>query len=222
MRALYHFWLCPFSRKVRIVLAEKGLDFDLRFEKFWERREDFLRLNPAGQVPVYIGEDGTSLAESSAICEFLDEAYPDRPLVGFDAATRAEARRLVGWFDLKFYGEVTRNLVDEKVLRRFMRMGEPSSDAIRAGRQNITTHLKYIAYLTDRRTWLAGGDFSLADIAAAAHLSCIDYLGEVPWDDHAGAKDWYARVKSRPSFQALLTDRIPGLARPKHYGDLDF
>ncbi len=222
MRALYHFWLCPFSRKVRIVLGEKGLDFDLRFEKFWERRDDFLRLSPAGQVPVYLDEDGVAYAESNAICEYLDEVYPDRPLVGFDTAARAEARRLVAWFDLKFHAEVTRNLVDEKVLRRFMRMGEPSSDAIRVGRHNMATHLKYIAYLTDRRTWLAGDDFSLADIAAAAHLSCLDYLGDVAWEGHPAAKDWYARVKSRPSFRALLGDRIPGLAPPKHYGDLDF
>ncbi|MSO64201.1 MAG: glutathione S-transferase family protein [Alphaproteobacteria bacterium] len=222
MRTLYHFWLCPFSRKIRIVLGEKGLPFDLVFEKFWQRRDKFLRLNPAGQVPVLVEEDGRVFAESSAIGEYLDETHPDRPLVGFDANARAETRRLVAWFDLKFHHEVTKNLLDEKLLKRFMGMGEPSSSAIRAGRANVKYHLDYIAYLVERRNWLAGEDFSLADIAAAAHLSCLDYLGDVPWDDYETAKDWYARIKSRPSFRPLLSDHIPGLAPPRHYADLDF
>jgi len=222
MRVLYHFWLCPFSRKTRVTLGEKDLRFELIFEKYWERTDAFLALNPAGQVPVLVEEDGVILADSTAICEYLDEQHPDRPLIGFDAVSRAETRRLVAWFDTKFYEEVTRNLVDEKVLKRFMRMGQPDSDAIRAGRQNLHYHLDYIAWLTERRNWLAGDDFSLADISAAAHLSCLDYLDDVPWTDHEPAKDWYARAKSRPSFRALLADNIPGLTPPKHYADLDF
>ena len=222
MRTLYHFWLCPFSRKVRIALAEKELDFELQLEKFWDRRDEFLGLNPAGQVPVLVEPDGTALPESWAICEYLDEAFSSDTLLGSDARARAETRRLVAWFDLKFYAEVTQNLVDEKVLKRFMGMGEPSSGAIRAGRQNVGYHLDYIAYLADRRTWLAGDDFSLADIAAAAQLSCVDYLDDVPWDSHGAAKDWYVRVKSRPSFRPLLTDNIAGFHPPHHYADLDF
>ncbi len=222
MRTLHHFWLCPFSRKVRIVLAEKELDFELKFEKFWERRDEFLSLNPAGQVPVLVEPDGTALCESGAICEYLDETFSAETLLGADARARAETRRIVAWFDLKFYAEVTQNLVDEKVLKRFMSMGEPNSDAMRAGRQNVGYHLDYIAYLADRRNWLAGDDFSLADIAAAAQLSCVDYLGDVPWDSHGAAKDWYARVKSRPSFRPLLKDSIAGFHPPHHYADLDF
>jgi glutathione S-transferase len=222
MLVLHHFWLCPFSRKVRIVLGEKDLRFDLSFEKYWERSERFLALNPAGQVPVLVEEDGSPIADSMAIAEYLDEQHPDRPLIGFDARSRAETRRLAAWFDGKFYDEVTRNIVDEKVLKRFMRMGHPDSEAIRAGRQNLGYHLEYIGWLMERRNWLAGDDFSLADIAAAAHLSCLDYLGDIPWAEHEPAKDWYARVKSRPSFRSLLSDHIPGLTPPKHYADLDF
>ncbi len=222
MRTLHHFWLCPFSRKVRVVLAEKELDFELKFEKYWERRDEFLGLNPAGQVPVLVEPDGTALCESGAICEYLDETFSAETLLGADARARAETRRLVAWFDLKFYAEVTQNLVDEKVLKRFMGMGEPSSEAMRAGRQNVGYHLDYIAYLADRRNWLAGDDFSLADIAAAAHLSCVDYLGDVPWESHGAAKDWYARVKSRPSFRSLLKDSVAGFHPPYHYADLDF
>ena len=117
----------------------------------------------------------------------------------------AEVRRLAAWFDLKFEREVTRNLVDEKIMKRFLGLGEPNSQAIRAGSANIHTHLDYISYLTEERRWLAGNDFSLADISAAAHLSCVDYLGDVPWGDHELAKEWYARVKSRAFARFLAT-----------------
>jgi len=221
MLILHHFWLCPFRRKVRVVLGEKDLRFELAFEKYWERAEGFLILNPAGKVPVLVEDLGVPLADSVAICEYLDERYPDRPMIGFDALARAETRRLVAWFDGKFYQEVTRNIVDEKVLKRFMRMGHPDSEAIRAGQQNLSYHLDYIG--GSLNAGLARRDnFSLADATAAAHLSCLDYLGDISWDQHQAAKDWYARVKSRPSFRGLLSDHISGLTPPKHYADLDF
>ena len=222
MRTLYHLWLSPRCRKVRIVLAEKNIEFAPRVEKVWERNKRFLALNPAGDVPVLVEPDGAVLAGSAAICEFLDEVHPEPGLIGRHPVARAEVRRLVAWFDRKFDAEVTENLVGEKVMKRFLGLGQPSSGAIRAGLRNIHHHLDYIAYLVERRKWLAGDDLSLADIAAAAHLSAVDYLGDVPWDGHADAKDWYARMKARPSFRAILTDRIPGLAPPKHYDDLDF
>ena len=222
MRTLYHLWLSPFCRKVRIVLAEKNLEFNMKVEKLWERREEFLALNTAGDLPVLIEEDGQILSDAAAIVEFLDETHPEPPLIGRNPAIRAEVRRLAAWFDQKFEREVTRNLVDEKIMKRFLGMGEPNSQAIRAGSSNIHTHLDYIAYLTEERRWLAGNDFSLADITAAAHLSSVDYLGDVPWSEHEPAKEWYARVKSRPSFRALLGDHIPGCPPPRHYADLDF
>lgn len=222
MRVLYHLWLSPYCRKVRIVLHEKKIEFEMRAEQVWERREAFLALNPAGEVPVLVEPDGTALSGSDAICECLDEVNPHPPLVGPHPFQRAEVRRLVAWFDGKFNREVTENLVGEKLTKRFLGLGEPDSGAIRAGHANIHTHLDYIAYLIGQRKWLAGEYFSLADIAAAAHLSCVDYLGDVPWEDHEDAKDWYARVKSRPSFRAILADHIPGAPPPKHYADLDF
>ena len=222
MRTLYHLWLSPFSRKVRIVLKEKQLEFGMQVERVWERRRAFLAMNPAGQVPVLVEEDGTALADSDAICEYLDEVYPDPSLLGEDHHVRAEVRRLTAWFDTKFYREVTTNLEGEKVMKRFLGLGEPDSSAIRAGLTNVHYHLDYIGYLTERRDWLAGECFSLADIAASAQLSTVDYLGDVPWKDHSAAKDWYARVKSRPSFRPLLADHIPGMPPPKAYADLDF
>jgi glutathione S-transferase len=222
MRLLYHLWLSPFSRKIRVVLKEKNLDFTMKVEKTWERRPEFLALNPAGDVPVLIEPDGTVLAEANAIAEFLDEVYRDKLLIGINALDRAEVRRLTQWFDGKLNREVTDPLVGEKMMKRFLGLGEPNSGAIRAGKANLGYHLDYITFLVERRRWLAGDHFSLADITAAAHLSALDYLGDVPWDDHEPAKEWYARIKSRPSFRPLLADHIPGAPPPKHYADLDF
>ncbi len=222
MRTLHHLWLSPFCRKVRIALAEKGLEFELKSENLWERRAEFLAINPAGEVPVLVEADGPTLVDSNAICEYLDETNHEPTLYPGDAAARAEVRRLVAWFDGKFHREVTKNLVGEKIMKRFLRLGEPDSRAIRAGKANIRIHLQYIAWLMERRTWLAGDTFSLADIAASAHFSAIDYLGDVPWEKFEAGKLWYARVKSRPSFRAILADHIPGEPPPRHYADLDF
>lgn len=222
MRLLYHLWLSPFSRKIRIMLQEKGLDFSMKVEKVWERREEFLALNPAGEVPVLIEPDGTVLADSGAIAEYLDETYRDKLLLGLNPLDRAEVRRLSAWFDVKMNREVTDPLLNEKFMKRFLGFGQPDSTVIRAGKTNLRYHLDYISYLTERRRWLGGDHFSLADIAAAAHLSALDYLDDVAWDEHEPAKEWYARVKSRPSFRPILADHIPGAPPPRHYADLDF
>ena len=222
MPVLFHLPLSPFCRKVRLVAAEKSIGVELQVEEPWRRNEEFIALNPACVVPVWVEDDGAVLAESSAICEYLDEADPSAGLLGDTPGDRAETRRLAAWFDIKFYREVTDYLYGERVLKRIRRTGEPNSAAIRAGRQNITYHLDYIAWLTERRNWLAGGRLSLADLAAAAQLSTLDYLGEVPWDHAEGAKVWYQRVKSRPSFRTLLADSVPGFPPPAHYADLDF
>ncbi len=207
---------------LRIALREKNLDFDLVEEKPGERRDELLRLNPSGEVPVLVEPDGVAYADWQAIVEFLDEAYPEPSLIGRSPAARAEIRRLVGWFDRKFDREVTARLLDEKIMKRLIRSGEPDSNAIRIAGANLRNHLEYIAWLADRRTWLGGEHFSLADITAASHISIVDYLGDVPWESHPEAKDWYARVKSRPSYRPLLADHLPGAPPPRHYADLDF
>ncbi|NQV83102.1 MAG: glutathione S-transferase family protein [Rhodospirillales bacterium] len=222
MRILYHLWMSPPCRKVRVVLCEKHLEFEMRAENVLERRPEFLALNPEGNIPVLVENDGMAISGSDAISEFLDEVHPDPPLIGRQALARAEVRRLVHWFDVKFNFEVTENLVGQKMTKRFLGQGAPDSAAVRAGHANIRHHLDYIGYLTERRRWLAGDDFSLADITAAAHLSSVDYLGDVPWAEYEEAKDWYARVKSRPSFRTLLEDNIPGAPPQKQYANLDF
>ena len=222
MPSLLHLPLDPFSRKIRIVLGEKKITASLAVEPIWERRHEFLSINPAGTVPVFIEDDGTTISTSQAIAEYLEETSKEPALIFGTALQRAEIRRLCNWFDVKFNTEVTEYLLGEKIMKRFLGLGEPSSETIRAGYANIDTHLGYIEYLAEQRSWLAGEHFSLADITAASHISCIDYLGDIAWEDYQQAKQWYARIKSRPSFRPLLQDLIPGPQPPAHYKNLDF
>ena len=222
MPSLLHLPLDPFSRKIRIVLGEKKITVLLAVEPIWERRHEFLSINPAGTVPVFIEDDGTTISTSQAIAEYLEETSKEPALIFGTALQRAEIRRLCNWFDVKFNTEVTEYLLGEKIMKRFLGLGEPSSETIRAGYANIDTHLGYIEYLAEQRSWLAGENFSLADITAASHISCIDYLGDIAWEDYQQAKQWYARIKSRPSFRPLLQDLIPGTQPPAHYKNLDF
>ena len=222
MRILYHLPLCPFSRKIRLIMAEKRLSFELMTEAVWKKRDEFLSMNPAGTVPVLVEETGLAICDSYAISEYLEEAYPDTLLMGRTLAERVEVRRLVAWFDDKFNREITRNLLFEKMFKRLFVNSNPNAQALREGYQNIKFHLDYIAYLAENRVWLAGNNLSIADFAAAAHLSSLDYIGDINWDKYPMVKDWYVRIKSRPSFRALLNDRVSGVVPPKYYADLDF
>jgi len=222
MRYLYHLPLSPFSRKIRLVLSEKRLPFELRMEKVWERRAEYLELNPACTVPTLLEDNGLAIPDSSVICEYLEEAYPDISLLGRTLAERVEVRRLVAWFDGKFADEVSRNLVGEKFMKRLAGRGNPDANALRIGYTALRHHLQYIGWLAETRKWLGGANISLADFAAAAHLSVIDFAGDVDWTVSPAARDWYARVKSRPCFRGILADRVPGITPPAHYADLDF
>lgn len=203
------------------MMREKQLTFSLHQEDFWQRRVELFALNPAGEVPILVG-DHYPIVGAYAISEYLDERYPEIQFFGASASERAEVRRLVEWFDVKFEREVTALVLFEKVYKRVLGYGEPSSEAIRAGKKNLPSHLEYIEHLLLQRNWLAGEYITLADISAAAHLSSLDYLGDIDWDAHPQVKEWYALIKSRPAFRDLLEDRVASFAPPAHYTDLDF
>ena len=228
MAILHHYPFCPQSRFVRLVLAEIGMESQTVEERPWERRPEFLATNPAGTTPV-LHDGQLAVPGAAVIAEYLDETrglgLNGRRLLPEGPAERVEVRRLLDWFLVKFHDEVSGYLVTEKIYKRFMPTngggGAPDMAAIRAARTNVRYHLKYIGYLVATRNWLAGDDLTYADLAAA-HLSAADYLGDVPWDEDDSAKAWYARVKSRPAFRALLADRVPGMMPAAHYADLDF
>lgn len=230
MPTLHHHPLSAPSRYVRLVLAEYGEELRLEEASPLKRDEALLALNPSGTLPILVDDNGAVIAEAPVIAEYLLETrgvrFGEDSLMPATAVERAETRRLVAWFGGKMHGEVTQYLVQELLLKRRASPAEgggpPDAAALRAARANIRYHLRYIGYLAERRNWLAGRDLSLADLAAAAEISCVDYLGEVPWQESEAAKVWYARIKSRLSFRPILADLIKGAAPAPHYADLDF
>ena len=221
MARLFHVPLSPFCRKIRLSLAEKKIEVDLVEERYWEQDPDFMRRNPAGKVPV-LRLDGIMMAESAAICEYIEETRPEPSLLPSDPEQRLEVRRLVSWFDDKFHHEVTSKLLYERVNKKMMKSGYPDSKNVKAGARAIKFHLGYMTWLLDHRRWLAGDVMTLADFAAAAHLSSLDYISDVDWNSCPEVKDWYVKIKSRPAFRSILADQVPGFTPPKHYNDLDF
>lgn len=227
MAILHHHPLDTASRRIRLMLAELGVSFELIEEKPGPARAEFLSLNPTGQVPVLVSDEGVILCGAYPITEYLEETQSEpESLMGADVHTRAEVRRLVSWFDEKFAIEVTQPIVGEKAIKRFLSPefggGGPDMARVRAGKANLRVHLDIIGELAERRNWLAGPELSIADLAAAAHLSALDYIGEVPWSENPAAKSWYQRIKSRPCFRSLLADHVRGISPSSHYADLDF
>lgn len=245
MSTLTHFRFCPHSRAIRLVLAELGHEVTLAEMRPWEWSRELMALNPSGDLPVLECDaevEPVTLCGSYAIVEYLAASLPvtrtataadsekdaehlrSVPLFPGNPVAQAEVRRLVDWFHGKLHREVTAPLLESHVVPMFKGTAHapPDADVLRVVRANLGYHLSYVSWLADRRNWLAGDALSFADFAAAAHLSCIDYLGEIDWTSSPMAKEWYQRVKSRRSFQALLADRVPGRPPARHYADLDF
>lgn len=227
-RRLIHHPLCPFSRKVRMILAEKDIEVTLVEEMFWMKREKFLYLNPSGKLPVLVEADNRTLVcEAYPITEYLEECFPNRPLLPSNPVERAEVRRLSNWFDFTFYNDIY-PLMDERIWKRLSRQGTPDSSAIRKGLEAVRKQLITISRMTENGDWLAGSYLTLADITAAAHLSVIDFVGDIPWADPnlapqiEAAHLWYSRIKSRRSFRALLGDVVPPFTPPSYYANPDF
>ena len=230
MLTIFHHPFCPHSRYIRLALAEHGLEYRTIEERVWERRQEFLMLNPAATTPVLVAEGFPPIPGAAIIAEFLDEisggTLMEHRLLPKDSGHRVEVRRLAAWFNEKFFAEVSGPLVLERFYKRLMRIeqggGPPDTDAIRAARINVRYHIAYIGWLVRTRDWLAGDKMTIADLAAAAHLSAVDYLGDVPWSEDEAAKTWYARIKSRPSFRPLLAEWLAGVPASPSYVDLDF
>lgn len=229
MITIHHAKLSAPARTARLVCAEYGAEVELVEERPWERREAFATLNPALTLPV-IEADGVTAAGIHPVIEYLDETrgtmMRERRLHAGNPAVRAETRRLVDWFAVKLDEEVTRHVVRERVDKRLMPAdaggGSPDAGALRIARANARHHLKYLDYLAGTRSWVAGDAITYADCAAAAAMSVLDYLGEIEWAETPHARDWYARMKSRPAHRALLAERVGSVPPAPHYAELDF
>lgn len=233
---LFHAPLAPHGRYVRLVLAEKNVAAELIAVDVWRGAappadgEDIAEaaasariagLSPDGDAPALEAE-GRVLRGAAAIAELLEERGGGRKLLADDAANRSETRRLVDWFNHRFYEDVARPMLEEKLVKKLRRGGPPSSDRVRAAAAAAREHLRVVADLCAARPWLAGDALSLADYAAASQISTVDYLGGVFWDELPGAREWYALLKCRPAFRGLLADKAPELPPAAHYTDLDF
>lgn len=203
-------------------MGEKGIGYELWRENPWDMRDEFLAMNPAGRTPVLHDPDkGLTLADSRAICEYIEETVDRAPLIIGTASARAEIRRLVALFDENFFADVTGPLLNERMKKRLILRQSPDSRVLRETMRLAHEHLYYIDYLVDNRPWLGGATMSLADLAAAAQISVADYLGGLDWNGHEQAKSWYSVFKSRPSFRPLLAERMEVIQPPSHYADVN-
>ena len=222
MAVLHHYPLAASSRLIRLQCGEYKLELDLITQLPWLRDEKVLALNPAGELPIFEHETHGVVSGARVISEWLEAIIEDNFLMPATAGERAEVRRLVDWFEGKFTLEVTRPLVRERVIKRFQSGEAASSQILRAALANAQIHLGYVDWLAGQYSWLAGPNISLADLAAAAHISVLDYFGDVDWQRYPEAKLWYMKLKSRPSFRSLLSDVLVGMPPASHYSNLDF
>lgn len=225
MYKIYHQTICPFSRKVRILLGAKNIEFELAEENFWERRKEFITMNTMGTVPVLFNiNSGDIIPCSSVIVEYLNEKYPDGyDYIGSSVAQRVEARRLQYWFDHKFFNEVSKVILDERYFNRFLK-NRPSANPnkIMICKSNMEVHFSYMEYLLSKRQYLAGDQITIADFAAAGQISSLDYFGDINWRNYNVIKEWYCLIKSQQGFKGVLADKIPGVLPPLWYNKLDF
>lgn len=219
---LHHFPLSAASRFIRLQLAEYEYDFELINHVPWQRDESFLLLNPAGSLPVFQYNENSVICGARAISEWVEESRVDAKLLFGSSVQRAEIRRLLEWFEDKFYYEVGLPLLHERVIKRFQNGSGASSEIIRKALSNAQVHLGYVNWLAEQNSWLAGGNLSVADFAAAAQISVLDYFGDIQWERYPMAASWYMKLKSRPCFRSLLADQLTGVTPAAHYADLDF
>lgn len=213
MRRLTHLLLSPPSRLARLMAGEKRLAYD-----------PVTPDDPQMHLPVFVDLDGTRCEGLWAIVDHLEGAYPEHPLIPEDATARSETLRLLDWAMGPLQDTVTRRIVFEKGAQRYTGAAvrrAPDMEVIRAGREALKETLKMLGDTADRHGYLASRECTLGDLAVAAHISALDYFGEVPWKDFPSAGEWYLRMKSRPGFRLLLSDRVPGQPPVSHYGELD-
>lgn len=218
---LHHHVICPFSRFIRLICYEKKLDLQLISENYWQRTNEQLAINPAGELP-FLKIDDKFIVDKTAVSEFLEDEFSAIPLIFGDFSQQAKIRQIALWFNYKFYGEVTNYVISEKFISFIEGSYEPSSNALRAARQNCQYHLDYVQYLCRSTNFLQNDQASIADFAAASQISVLDYFGEIPWEKFPRAKEWYGLMKSRPSMRKVLSDRARGISPPLDYENPDF
>jgi len=225
MPSLIHHPLDPSSRLIRLMCAEYGVPLDLTEIKPWLREAELLEINPAANLPIFFGEDDQPVVGLLASLHMVEDLYTPIAVAGLmpaEPAARAEMWRMLDWVIAKLDDEVTRYVLEEKIVKRDQRGATPDPAVLRVAKANLNEHMLYFNWLFANRSWLAGDEMTLADFALAAHLSTLDYLGDIDWGKAGETRDWYSRIKSRPAFRTLLNDRVVAMPPQKGYADLDF
>ena len=225
MPTLLHHPLDPSSRLARLMFAEYGVPVDLEEIKPWLREPALLEINPAATLPVMLDQKVAPAVGCLATIHAIEERFAPTTVEGLfpvDIGPRSEMWRLVEWIIFKLNDEVTRYVLEEKIIKRDIRGATPDPSVLRVAKTNLGEHMLYFNWLFATREWLAGSIMTLADFALAAHLSSLDYMGDIDWGNAGETRDWYARIKSRPAFRTLLNDRVVAMPPHKGYADLDF
>lgn len=224
MPTLLQHRLDPGSRLVRLVLTEYGVAYDIEDVSPYRRDAALTEINPAATLPLLLEDSLPPIIGLSAVLHYIEESgiVANRGLVPQSVPQKAEMWRLFDWVMSKFNDEVSRYVLEEKIGKRETKQGAPDPATLRAAKANLGEHMHYFAYLLATRKWVGGEEMSLADFALAAQLSTLDYLGDIAWDDYPDVKLWFARIKSRPAFRPLLSDRVVGMPAASSYADLDF
>ena len=220
MYTLHHYFLCPASRFIRLVLEEKKIKFNLQIEDYWDPQQSFLLMNPAGYFPILKSENGLPIVGPSVIMEYLEESYEKNFL--FNKKFNSEIRRLVFWFENIFKQDIIFPILNEKIYKRFNENKNPDSNVLRKSIENLKFHLNYFNILVGENDWLVGDKISYADIFFAANMSVLDYIDELNFQGFDEIKEVYYKVKSRPSFKKILIDRIVGINPSKNYKNFDY
>jgi glutathione S-transferase len=220
MYTLYYHPVCPFSRQVRFVLSEAKIKFNLQKIEYWKDIDQILLMNPAGEIPILQIDDFT-IVDALNIIEFIAQKL-ELDIFDDDLKINAEIKRLNIWFNNKLYREVVKIFIDEKIIKPQIINSSPDTDVIRIARKNLNAHFQYFTQLLSKREWIAKNNFSSSDIILASHISILDYLDEINWENYPEIKQFYSIVKSRPAFKQILEDNITGFTPPNHYLLLDF
>ena len=222
MITLHHYYLCSSSRYIRLILEEHNIRYETQLENFWKPQKDFLKINPAGHLPVLVNEENFPIVGANACLEYIKDLKLRPNLFADNYKDKAEINRLNHWFETIFKKEVFDPIIYEKVFSRIVENIIPDSENIRAALNNLDFHIKYFNYLLNKKIFFVKDKLTYLDLLAAANLSVLDYLGLLDFKTNENIKEWYFKIKSRPSFKTLLKDQIVGLNPHENYRNIDF
>lgn len=204
MKLYYEEDPAPNPRKVRIYLAEKGLTIPLervRMQRREHKAPEFVKKNSLGQVPVLELDDGTCISESLAICRYLEELNPSPPMFGRTPVERALTEMWIRRAEFRFWNPMGQVWINDDPRTAVVNPNQ-FKDYGAHSRKVVANAMKWIdRELGDGRAFLAGADFSMADIVLVCGIDFAKFVNMDMPEDATNLRNWHARVSARPSVQ---------------------